>query len=735
MANGYGGGQRSGSGPGAPVSRGTELRERGAINMAQGFALAASAGLPSNVQNLMMVQGSERGKTAAENIRNRYYREIWKQIKETRIDPVQNELAMAQRIREEALRMTTVQIGKTIDPGEAQAYTTAANIEAAKTAEMTAPKPVKGADGKPVSSPSAGSAQIPNSSLTGGPVIGATALRDAPAYIDPINGPVAVDTPAGIAYAQNVESDFFAANTRIQTKLMDIAAEYSGNPYADQYMQRMMQHLENSAGFGATGKKNPQDMATHWGEVQELHQGIAESKAGIRASDASVSASRARTKGDLLTYASNMGRMKAGVADARMQLEQYPEFGRGLSPEIIEQIKAGTLPEEEMAFVAGYARLQRMNRAEERLRIKEEGGYPMTPTALNNGRYLIEDLRDNDPGYASRIKQLGPSMQNERGLAAAHIDEKDPEGSVERIYGALHSFGATRAAVETYVNSNGATQPDNLTDAIEMLQNDQSTTRMAHEAVVLERLPMIAARYKEFDRVVTNKIEEFIIQKEAEGAKPEDRARMEADRWRTFFEASMGYAPVDIKDPWVQKALLKVSAFYLPPPDSVAVPGNEKPAEKEESGFLERLGTMFLPPERPSVQGESVAPMKEELKVPKGKSILSAPRPKRLSREETEEKRSEERKNRLIKKAEKEKLERQRKEWAKADKAAAEETKTIQEIRDELEELIKEKPLRFWTRAELVRAHSRKYSKKDRLNRRHMLMLDVVQKMQGFKDK
>ena len=239
-----------------PVSQGTELQARGAQTMANALGRMLTVGQDPGVRQQVMQQYQQQGAEAAHNIRQRYFKEEFKNIQAMRFQPELDRLNTSFAEMQTKLDTQTRPVPRIVQPEEMQQRQE--EMGQGTTQINTVPGAPGGPDGKP-GAPQVIPQQIaaPNPTVQGDS-LGAVESTELLSFTGADGRPIAVASPEGVAWRQAALTVHGDVNTSVMQNLMSIAAEYSGNPFAAKYGDSLLESVIKQSTMAATGQSDPQ---------------------------------------------------------------------------------------------------------------------------------------------------------------------------------------------------------------------------------------------------------------------------------------------------------------------------------------------------------------------------------------------------------------------------------------------------------------------------------------------
>lgn len=298
---------------------------------------------------------NEMGVEAAQNIRTRFYQEEWKQVQQARLKPLIDQLNELRASYEQASTIAVRPVPRGITPEEGEGI----------AQSMARPGvPIKSADGKTA----AGPPDVPPNVAVMPGQLGGVEMIDAPSVINPqTEQPIDINTPEGRSVLDKAVDDFWGGYANINTQMMDIIAEYQGNPFADAAAGSMIENVMRQAGQGVSGKTDPRDQEAHWAQVQQQAAELEATQVGT--TQGRMAISQADAKREALEQAA-----RTDVLDPRKR----GLYGDTLANKLLSE---KPLTPNQSAKAAAIYRLDREREMAD-LRISKEAGVARIPTTI-----------------------------------------------------------------------------------------------------------------------------------------------------------------------------------------------------------------------------------------------------------------------------------------------------------------------------------------------------------------
>jgi hypothetical protein len=323
-----------------------ESRARGVFQHYAGEGMALSAIARPEVAGAIYQSYAQQGAQAAQNMRERYYQKEHRQMIQAQIIPLKQEFDSVDESYRSATQIVYMPVPVTRTPE--QLFERNRAMQDATPAPPEVIKTGKTAEGKDKTQVVEGVAdQQPNAAI-GQQTLGAVEYTpESLAYIDPVTGsPVQIMSQRGRAIEREASDQLMMAHNKLMIGMMDTFAQYPGNPFAVQSMQKIMDGMTNASGKAVTGRADQY-------EQLKFYQGMQESQAKIAESYANVGHTQAQTAGAVVqsnTLLRNLDKSIAGdlasTSGAVERAQQDPEFLKTLPKRAQGYIKQGTPVEE-----------------------------------------------------------------------------------------------------------------------------------------------------------------------------------------------------------------------------------------------------------------------------------------------------------------------------------------------------------------------------------------------------
>ena len=222
--------------PMGPVSDRTALAARGAQKMASGLGRISGAGSAPDEKRMVQAAAEQRGADAAHNIRMRYFKEEFKQIKEQRVQPMLDDLQESASMLQAKLDTRTRPVPRIMQPVEVAESMAA---EGHTQEQFQSIQVGTTAEGKPKTEAVRTEQPAPNPAWQSD-AAGLVQSDEVLSFTGEDGHPIAVASPEGVSWRQAAMVAHGEVNTRVMQGLMGIMGEYSGNPFASQYGSKLL---------------------------------------------------------------------------------------------------------------------------------------------------------------------------------------------------------------------------------------------------------------------------------------------------------------------------------------------------------------------------------------------------------------------------------------------------------------------------------------------------------------
>lgn len=374
--------------PSRPVPKRVERAAAGALKQQIGAGRAWSAFETGAAKQAHMAAYAQVGAEAAQNIRQRFYKKEWDQVKQLKIDPLIAQMQKAKAQYEYRTRRAIVPVPRTVTQEEGQARA------------MMSPQPmetkVPGGEGQKDKTEVQ---MVPGQNLAEAPgQYGGTEIQDLMSIMDPATGqPVDFHSEMGQSINRRAVDDFWGAYGAISTQIMDVVSEYSGNPFADYAAGTMIEQVMKQAGQGVTGKSTPEEQELAWRERQKFDAGMEQHRAEM--SKAALAEEQA--------IGERAGEVQAALALARTD----ERFAGYLKKSTLKKMEAGKqlTPQEDWEVIAAEKAYVQRQRAD-MVMAAEQGRTRLPQVILAEPTQWGGHLRMNDEGYANIFDDLSQEV-------------------------------------------------------------------------------------------------------------------------------------------------------------------------------------------------------------------------------------------------------------------------------------------------------------------------------------
>ena len=404
-----------------PVSEGTLMEVAGEQMMQGGLGTMFSAAQRGGQAAATRATFQKIGEENAQNIRNRFYQKEMEQVKKMRIDPILERIKLAEREYQLKSSVKVRTIGK-IEGYDAESIAKNAQLQAA-TAPPAPPQEVKSGSGETAKTEIMPGTPTPApSQILTGDVMGGQSVTEGLSVLDPMDptGQRAINatTAEGQSILDRHTADFWQIYSDANMELMDIFAEYAGNPFMDNAMRGLAEETMNQAGFGVTGQKTPDEQVAFRRQVEDDDQ--------ARLLKREELATARKRNADFDT--------KARKTEGMTQAAGRRSFGLGVGS------KDNTDEQNEAEYKLEIAERTAKLKAE-----KNDGlfRFPKAVIANPGSRTLASEVRD-EPKYKAYVKEelAGPIKD----LMNEHAN--DPQAWAKRYTGILGDQGTQAAGAE-----------------------------------------------------------------------------------------------------------------------------------------------------------------------------------------------------------------------------------------------------------------------------------------------
>lgn len=565
---------------GTIVDPGTMLKIQGAIQAERGFAQAFSAGASPAVQAAYMRSADEKAKLAVQNIQNRYWKKEFEQILDTRVKPLQDRLVVAQKRYDQLMATTVMPTGKTVSPDEYQMKADSLGQGGpVQFKEIPGAGPITEKNKKPgeviPQQPAA-----PNAAL--GKEIGAVEYQDALALVDPVSGqPVPLSSPRGINLWRDATKNFWGEYSSVNQELMQIMADYPGNPYADNYARSLMDNVIKQGNIATTGKADPL-AAQQWMDERQAFEADQELK-----------------QQQVSTGAFELERREAGLDVSAREAEQLAQTDTSFAPLVGKKILGKfennqPLTRQEKLEAASAVRTYRTLQEKQIAERVRSGVFNISPINLPNPSNWQSEMRTKDPVFKQYFGEEYANVVNNLRRDIANMSPEERRAT-------LSNAGASTMDIEMF--EQGETITPGMKNAFDALANGRDAIRISNDRAEIRRLPELEKQQPEVSNVIDQTIDDAIMQMKAEGLNPnEDLLR--TDRYRVFFELVNGReAPI--------YSLEDLSAIY----DPETLSQLDAVIRQQQEELNQRARGTAMPVTLPGLLPAKEKPKPEEIKV------------------------------------------------------------------------------------------------------------------------
>jgi len=589
MANEQGGGISRGLG----VSPGVARMQRGARQRERGRAAIVSSGMSPTMQAAYMQSANEMGDIAANELSDQFWQKQFENVIKFEIQGEIDNVKAAFAAHEEALQITVMPVGRTVEYGEGQ-----------QIADETAPEPdnvqmvptaSQGPEGQQGQEAIPQRVHSKNPAADNAGEMGATSYSDTLALLDPAlgNKPVPLSSGRGMAITQQEDNKFLQVQTNAYQRILDIAGKYPFNPYSNKFVERTYKLIEKMANKGLSGSEDTQ-------KTQEWREGRMQFEAEQEARQQGVDASQVEVDKDA-------ARLRAQVGLGQNMLNSNtPGIESAFGETIVNKMRNGVdlTANEQRQVSAGIAGVQKI--AAHQLTMDAATRQYRTPIKFSQ---TGGDLQGTPTEWA--LHDDGYQMMYNRALAVQGVEiqkqfANDPmETQVARLQDANRNI--TKVEMDRYERGGGAGEQIKL--AFELIAaQDSGSVQKANDTATLLRAPELAKHDDTLSASYDAVLDQIIAPMAEKGYTEKEIAYARARRWRTIYESPdmngrdmpEGVYDQDTKnrmDAWADEWGWKGDVYpkmgkpgfmgdsirasapgQHPPRPSVAVPGTDKPA-------------------------------------------------------------------------------------------------------------------------------------------------------------
>ena len=546
-----------------PVSPSAEMSSRGSQTMYNALGRLQSLGQDQTTKQMVMQQHQETGARAAEQIRQRYYKEEFKQIRDMRVQPELNRLNDHNGMLKTKLQAQVRTVPRIVRPEEVQGRME--QMGHGQTQINTVPGAPGGADGKP-GAPQVIPQQIaaPNPSVTP-EGLGAIESAEVLSYMGDDGRAIAVASTEGEAWRIAALSAYGEVNTSVQQNLMSIMAEYSGNPFAAQYADGLMEGVIKQSSQAVAGTNDANEAQKR---LDEHAQRVAETEGQETLNDQRE-----------MEIDAERGKQDSMVARAHESISRG-QIPQGIGEALAEKIRNGEeLTPREAATVAQALKTNLEN--DLRAKSNTQGVQHINK---DNVEFYIEDLNVRDDKF-----KMEYNVNMDAEVATAH--RSFLKGTQEEQAQWFASRGIPQAEINLFTTDNIAGKE--MQAAFKMDAEGKGARERAQGAALVSRLPSLehedlsGRTTRQVDRVLDEREAELRLQN-AQRSRPysENYVNQMIDSMRqyrshTFTKQIHGYAPepAGFIEPVKEYAAGPLSQQQAP--GAQQAPGVEAPATEQ----------------------------------------------------------------------------------------------------------------------------------------------------------
>ena len=292
-----------------------------------------------------------------------------------------------------------------------------------------------------------------------GDQLNALESKDQLAFMDPVSGqPIAVSSARGRQMMVEADKDFLGEYSTVNTEIMDVLAEYTGNPYADKMADALMGNIVKQGNVATTGQTDPASAQ----QAMEDRQ-MWESQQEIRQQAVEEGAFKVETR---------EAGLDVSTRDAERLVETDPAFADLLGEKIIGKMQQGKpLTRQEKLETANAVRTHRTLQEKAIAQRARSKDFFISPTNVTNPENWEADMMVNDGAFQYYHVAEMASLQNAAKGDLMAMEPEDME-SILRQFGAgdleiqkaqegLWADPVLSLALEAYANSTGAFQTAN----------------------------------------------------------------------------------------------------------------------------------------------------------------------------------------------------------------------------------------------------------------------------------
>lgn len=561
-----------------------EFRARGVFQHYAGEGQALAAGARPEVAASIYQAYAQQGAQAAQAMRERYYEKEHRQMIQTQIIPLKEQFDGVDAAYRAKIQIVNMPIPRTVTYEEGQARSIQAQMATPAPDEVV--KMGKTAEGKDKTKVVAGTPGPEPNPAVGPQSMGAVEYTpETLAFMDPVTGQaVPITSFRGRQIEQDATNELMIAHNNLMTGMMDVFAQYPGNPFAVNSMQKIMDGVVNQAGKAVTGRADPYEQIKWKQEYDSKQADIAK-----RTTEANTS---------LLDLEVTEATLTAKANDAVQQAAQDPAFSQMLGKKAQNYIKKGVPVEEwdpktrnEAAALGSSQRdLQQKDLASRR----QAGLVRIEPKELGLQDTWHNRLQVRDEGYRHMLSQRYAQMQNKTMQDLVAIEGMPPA----QQDATMDSLGVPADNTLRNLIRTGALSEDLVTTWLDGKLKGSSQYKTAQNQTYLDSLADITRQQPEVLQSIEGDNAEFIngwadyqLKHGADPADVQDKAEyMKADTLGTHMLATgqtdaNGAYPDSYRPPAFK---MKIDEEYIAP--RAVAP--EAPVVREEA-----RQDMGLPPE------------------------------------------------------------------------------------------------------------------------------------------
>ncbi|HUW12922.1 MAG TPA: hypothetical protein VM537_24560 [Anaerolineae bacterium] len=592
--------EQGGASQGFGVTRAQAARQSGSRRMKRGAAAVISSGMSPTMQAAYMQSANEMGDIAANALSDQFWKKQFENVIKFEVQEHVDYVKQALEARNQALQISVMPVGQTVEYEEGQEIADATapqpdNVQTVPTASQ-GPEGQQGQEAVPQR------VHSPNPAGANAGEMGATRYSDQLALLDPAlgNKPVPLGSGRGMAIMQLEDNKFLQAQTEGYRKILDIAAKYPFNPYANKFIERTYQIIEDLSNEGLSGSKDPK-AAQLWKEGREQFEAEQDTRQqALETGQIEIDKEQARLKA------------QAGLGQ-NMLNNNVPGIEAAFGETIVNKMRTGEelTPNEQRQVSAGIAEVQK--NAQLQITMDKATGQYRTPIRFSQSGGDLQGTPTewalHDDGYQLKFGQAIATQGIEIQKSFANLPMEDQKA---RLLAANRNI--TAPEMDRYERGSGAGEQIEL--AFELIAaQDEGSVQRANDTATLLRAPELAKHDKTLNATYDAAIDQIATDMESRGFTEKEIAYARARRWKTIYESpDMLGRPltedtydVDTKnrlDAWAAEwgwtgdypnmgrpgfmgaSTRAPAAGQQPPSASVAVPGTDKPAASEPLSVL-----------------------------------------------------------------------------------------------------------------------------------------------------